>query len=569
MFMDALTASTKSKEPRKRKRRTSITKDGPTDPKKSTDNGAANDQVSSSPVSSPATSPTHTGKDADDKSLLALKPTFKFYQDTLETDEDDKTKGDEAKDDKANDAEELVKKEKKEDDENEDDEGSRTPTPEDDFDDTKGPNSPDDPAAAVSEALKKEEQATLENRPIGVLKSVLLLQKRKGPKKSLKWKTDLEAIRYFELDETERVNVTKTFTDMKQMEKQNEREAFQMARKLSSEDTMEERTIWKALIPIDLPPPLVEPGKESREKDIQYAREKGILQALYFNRSMIPDSPAEPDEERHPIYMEPKIIPLDDLTGNKDSEKDFTGIPWPEPKPQLPSPSTIMPNSYFQSFRPNQHPHQHHQPGMLPPAGGQPTVTGMTPQMNSIPAVAPDMTTGLPVASGVSGGGGGGGGGWRTGDGKIVVPDPAVATPMQGMSANYSQGMDSAGVGSMGPPGMMGGPQMYNQDGYMMGPDDMGYNNFQGPPPGPGMYGPPGPGGPPYQGPRGPPMHGNRGRGGPGWFRGGPPRGMPWRGGWRGIGKQPPVCRQFSKHGYCRVGDKCQFLHPGVNCPPF
>lgn len=53
-----------------------------------------------------------------------------------------------------------------------------------------------------------------------------------------------------------------------------------------NEDTMEEKTIWKALIPIDLPPPLVEPGKDSQEKSIQYAREKGILQALYFNRSM-------------------------------------------------------------------------------------------------------------------------------------------------------------------------------------------------------------------------------------------------------------------------------------------
>lgn len=106
------------------------------------------------------------------------------------------------------------------------------PTPEEDFDDVKRSESPDDPAAAVSEALKKEEQAMLD-RPIGALKSVLLLQKRKGPKKNLKWKTELESIRYFELDETERVNVTKTFTDMKQMEKQNEREAFQMARKLS------------------------------------------------------------------------------------------------------------------------------------------------------------------------------------------------------------------------------------------------------------------------------------------------------------------------------------------------
>ena len=49
---------------------------------------------------------------------------------------------------------------------------------------------------------------------------------------------------------------------------------------------MEEKTRWKALIPIDLPPPLVKPGKDSLEKDIQYAREKGILQALYLNRSM-------------------------------------------------------------------------------------------------------------------------------------------------------------------------------------------------------------------------------------------------------------------------------------------
>ena len=49
---------------------------------------------------------------------------------------------------------------------------------------------------------------------------------------------------------------------------------------------MEEKTLWKPLIPIDLPPPLVEPGKDSREKEVQYAREKAILQALYFSRNM-------------------------------------------------------------------------------------------------------------------------------------------------------------------------------------------------------------------------------------------------------------------------------------------
>lgn len=103
------------------------------------------------------------------------------------------------------------------------------PTPEEDVEDTKDSESPEE---ASSDSSKKD-VGYPEIRYVDGLRSVLLLQKRKGPKKVLKWKTDLESIRYFELDETERVNVTKTFTDMKQMEKQNEREAFQMARKLS------------------------------------------------------------------------------------------------------------------------------------------------------------------------------------------------------------------------------------------------------------------------------------------------------------------------------------------------
>jgi protein phosphatase 1 regulatory subunit 10 len=52
---------------------------------------------------------------------------------------------------------------------------------------------------------------------------------------------------------------------------------------------MEEKVTWQPLIPIDLPPNLVEPGIRSREKDVQYAREKVILQALYFSRTMYVD----------------------------------------------------------------------------------------------------------------------------------------------------------------------------------------------------------------------------------------------------------------------------------------
>ncbi|XP_015604063.1 serine/threonine-protein phosphatase 1 regulatory subunit 10 isoform X2 [Cephus cinctus] len=547
MFMDALTASTKSKETRKRKRRTSISKDGSTEPKK-VENNADGSRDTTPPPTSPSS--------ADEKSPVSLKPNFKFYQDTLETDEDKEEKEKE----KTEDDSKMERDEESDDQKSkeviEEDERSSTPTPDDESEEAKALNSPEE----ADDSLSSKKESTSPNpeiRYVDGLRSVLLLQKRKGPKKSLKWKTELESIRYFELDETERVNVTKTFTDMKQMEKQNEREAFQMARKLSTEDLMEEKTTWKPLIPIDLSPALVEPGKDSREKDIQYAREKGILQALYFNRSMIPDSAAEPDEERHPVITDPKVIPLDDLTGNKESEKDFTAMTWPEPKPQLAPAAPPMTNFHYQGFPHGQQPMMPQ--GVIGPMGpiGQMPQPMMGPgPMGQMPA--PDMG---PMA-----GGGGGGGGWRTGDGKVVVPDVSM-NPMAGAMPTFPQ---AGPEGPMGPPGMMGPPIFGQQDGFgMMGPEEMGFNNmptgFQGPPAmfGPGL-------GPNFQGPRGAGPMGNRGRGGPGpgWYRGG--RGG-WRGGggWRGNGKQPQVCRQFSKNGYCRVGDKCQYLHPGVNCPPF
>lgn len=480
----------------------------------------------------------------------------------METDEDKEEKEKLSPDD---DKEEPESRERESFD---DDEGSRTPTNDEEVEDMKAPASPDD----SDDCQKEPASPNSDIRYVDGLRSVLLLQKRKGPKKNLRWKEELECIRYFELDETERVNVTKTFTDAKQSEKQGEREAFQMARKLATEDVMEEKTRWKDLISIDLPAALVEPGKESREKEIQYARERGILQALYFNRSMIPDSAAEPDEERHHVMMDPKIIPLEDLTGNKESEKDFAGLPWPEPKPSLTAAAPVVP-VYHQTFT-------HNQPMGIPmgPSGipvnpmamamGQPMAPGIIPINHMVPS---DV----------------GAGGWRTGDGKVVVPD----VNMPGMNNMPNMGS----IPGFPPPNMIPPPGMFNHQGPgpgphhpgpgphqphqphppegfpvpgMMGMEDGSFvghmpNNFQGP--APGMFGP----GHNFQGP--PPRPGMRGRGGPGWFRGGmgPMRGgWPARGNWRG-GKQPPVCRQFTKNGYCRVGDKCQYLHPGVNCPPF
>lgn len=492
----------------------------------------------------------------------------------METDEDKEEKDKSQDDDESQDDNDKNRTNSGDDD----DERSQTPTNDDDSSDKKhSPLSPDS-----------------EVRYIDGLRSVLVVQKRKGPKKLLKWNTELESIRYFELDETERVNVTKTFTDMKQMEKQGEREAFQMARKLSTEDTMEEKIKWRVLIPLDLPPALVDPGKDSREREIQYAREKSILQALYFNRGMIPDSPAEPDEERHHVFKDPIIIPLDDLTGNKESEKDFSMLSWPEPKPRIsvPPPSIIPPQQiitqnqqlHYQQFN------QHNQ--MLPPNMQNGPMGVGIPQQQIAPNIMSlndlnNTNTGI------------GGGGWRTGDGKVVVPDVNMigGNNIPGQFVNALDPLIMA-------PTMIPPPNLYQQppDNFngFMGNDDNNFghiqNNFQGPP---GLFnnnnnnnfraGGGGNNNNNNGGSANGVMMANRGRGSnniPVWFRGGPPGaggpgGLPpggpgpmrgvWnnggRGNWRNNGK--PVCRQFVKNGFCRAGDKCQYFHPGPNCPPF
>lgn len=290
IFMDALTASaTAKKEPKKRKRRASVSKD------------------SSSPPQSPTVSTQQTAPLASPNAFKNITPP-KFYQDTMETSE----------------------KENENDitDRNEETEAAGSTTPTDSG----------EPAKRISE----------ENKVVSStgLKGVLLHTKRSGPKKSLRWKEEsaLVEVHTFELDETERVNVTKTFIDMARMEMTSEREALQMSRKLPSEDLMDAQTIWRVPIPQDLPEPLAVPGSKSLEKNIQFAREKNILQALYFNKRMIPDTPAEPDPEIHPM-TDPAMIPLEDPENS--AEQEARVMPWPDPKgsPSGPDPggSTNIP----------------------------------------------------------------------------------------------------------------------------------------------------------------------------------------------------------------------------------
>ncbi|XP_068620992.1 serine/threonine-protein phosphatase 1 regulatory subunit 10 [Battus philenor] len=485
MFMDALNASaTNKKEPKKRKRRTSGSKDG-------------NSQNEGSP---PHTPTTVSSPNSENKSVPP-----RFYQDTLDTEDSRQSQQEKSSENEEGENDKELDKEKQ-------------------------------------EKMDVSEPHTL---TINGLKGVLCYHKRKGPKKSIRWKpdTELEEIQYFELDETERVNVTKTFTDMKYLERIHEREAFQKGRNLSNDDVMEERTSWKPLILIDLDGQIqVEYGKNSKEKDIQAIRQKGTLQPLYFHKSMIPDSPFEPEIETH-TYSEPIVIPLDDVTGNQDNISDFRNMPWPEPKGTAPPTSntnmnvpTIFPSNMAQ-FPPNFPGAQF--PGVPPGFQASPLVTGDWP--NGVPPHI--MPNGIPGPMPPAG----------------LPPGPVPPGNM--------------------PPGMMMPPEN-----MIMGPDMYGTPNpmFPGPPDGFNMqqnifpmdFNMSGPQGPPGQdtftGPGGNFRGAMRGRGAGGHWRGksggnweGPPRG---RGG-HVRGSRKVVCIYFQRKGSCRQGDNCTFLHPGVNCP--
>lgn len=372
---------------------------------------------------------------------------------------------------------------------------------------------------------EEEDDRPLENvvKEVDGLRGVLVYHKRRGPKKQVKWKveTELEEIQFFELDETERVNVTRTFSDMKNMEHTGEREALQMSRKLPSEDTMDERTPWKPLVLIDLPAPLAEHGFKSSEKSIQFAREKVVLASLYFNRNMLPDSATEPDLEHQPV-TDPVIIPLDDATGNPDSVNDYQNTPWPEPKGSPPHltnnlaspPATLFPVNVPQFPQP-----------MAPPS-----FAAVPPGAFPGPGFGPPNLMG---------------GEWRP------------------MSEGIPEGINHA------PMAPFNRPENFNGT---MEEGNFPPQNFA-----PGPMGGPGPGpGPIYPGfNRG--SRGFRGMNRGGWFPGGGPgpRGPPpgWhgpRGGsnhWGGRGGGAGICKQFKMQGFCRNRDNCPFMHPQPNGP--
>ncbi|KAK6469962.1 serine/threonine-protein phosphatase 1 regulatory subunit 10-like [Huso huso] len=425
------------------------------------------------------------------------------------------------------------------------------------------------------------------------------LTKKGKKKKNVRWAEEnhLREYFFFELDETERVNVNKIkdFGEAAKREMMMDRQAFESARR-HSHDAMEEKVPWSCPWPLDLPHTLVVPGSGSQEKVTQQEREKGILQEIFLSKESVPDSPHEPDPESYEP-LPPKLIPLDeDSSTMEDGYSDPMDTTPASHSPDVSGAKlpTVLAN-LMGSMGASRSPQQPGS-GVVPPVNVQELLsTIMGAQGNQKPEdliKQPDFSDKIKKLLGSL-------------QQQQQQQQPQQQQPQhQQQQQQHQQQIQHQHPPQGPPPGLLGmGPGM--NGGFPPGPKNgphfpphggpgghfPPHNGPGGPPGGPRMMGPPPPqqrGGDGYWKPPGEPMRGgphgmrggpfHRGRGGRGEnpsFRGRPGRGSsgpPRRGGpnnsHMGDMSNRDVCRHFMMKGSCRYENNCAFYHPGVNGPP-
>ena len=191
----------------------------------------------------------------------------------------------------------------------------------------------------ISVVLQMSSEAS--SNPAGVKSILTIVTNRNRVKKSVRWRedADLKTFHYFEHDPNERINVNNInhmqqgmkvdgSVDIKMIEMRMERERLR-----APNDRMEEQQQWTMPCLIEfvgdrkpcLPPHEI--GKNSEQAKLEAVRQASVLEVLYFNRRMIPESPAEPDAENRRSSIdsnETKVIPLEDVDAPAQES-------WPSP----------------------------------------------------------------------------------------------------------------------------------------------------------------------------------------------------------------------------------------------
>lgn len=175
-----------------------------------------------------------------------------------------------------------------------------------------------------------------------------------------RWPETVVRIKYFELDETERVNVTRppgsgSFSDLRRHEMRGEKERMTLHHMRHNIDSLPSSSSYSAFgssfsNSLSMPGQssgesygpyvlyliegadkyrLVESGKDSQERHIQEDRQRGSLPVSY-PPGFAPPFPTEPDPEPRNTFYRPVDIPLDDKDGVKDFSNDSFPTPFPD-----------------------------------------------------------------------------------------------------------------------------------------------------------------------------------------------------------------------------------------------
>ncbi|CDI98611.1 serine:threonine protein phosphatase 1 [Echinococcus multilocularis] len=387
-----------------------------------------------------------------------------------------------------------------------------------------GPESEDLKASsfesANSEAQEFKLSSDLESQKRSSVTGFTTFAVDKRPRKRVTWAPEesLQQISYFEVDDSERVNVTRfSLAEIRQKEHSLERQLFKRHEEIEIKDAK-----WYPPIALELTLS-IEPGCKSVERQVQLDRERFVLQAIYFTRESIPFSPEEPEKEEFEAKMAVEI-PLEDLhakdllvvndKGDGNSQMSLNPevanlvkslvLNFNQDNSKASTPAvttTVSPTAPF-----NQTSSLNTSPDQAAGYGSQDHSEGpMRPDMG------PPRMSGPPFMSGER------------------CPPP-------------HNGMRPRGP-PMRPPLGPGGPLPYRHPQYA--PPDVPPPRFaRGPMPPPPFRGPP------------PPMYGG----------GRPPMNGPGIGGGRRGGRVEQVCK-FFQQGNCRNGSSCHFLHPGYQSP--
>ncbi|XP_075439667.1 serine/threonine-protein phosphatase 1 regulatory subunit 10 isoform X2 [Ascaphus truei] len=327
------------------------------------------------------------------------------------------------------------------------------------------------PAVEIPEPMETSAPLSDPSDPKPIDADAPQLTKKGKKKKTVSWpdESHLREYFYFELDETERVNVNKVkdFGEAAKREMQMDRQAFQNARRISH-DTMEESVPWGPPRPITLTGLLIHIGSNSTERRTQADREMGILQEIFLSKESVPDTPHEPDPEPYEPSP-PKLIPLDE-----DSGMDEVGFPEPMDQGAV----SLSPDLLLGAAK-------------LPPvlANLMGSMGNTKTQPSALPGTMQEILTSIMGSQGNA----------KTED---LMKQPDFSDKIKqllGTLQSQSQGPPLPVV----PPGLLGPPPLGN--GYPP-PDPTNPPPLQQPPPmqPPPHYPPPGPPGP-FPGPHGPP----------------------------------------------------------------